>query len=98
MSIVLSSPEPNISLHLSFATVGEGNKIMGIREFKESLRNFFPVRLLVPYMIALLISILELEYLIWIPLVVYCTVNFNDLKELLNMARKLANNPNIADV
>ena len=85
-------------LYLSFATVWEGNKIMGIRELKESIRNFFPVRLLVPYMIALLISILELEYLIWIPLVVYCTVNFNDLKELLNMARKLANNPNIADV
>ena len=85
-------------IYLSYATVWEGNKIIGIKGWKESIKNFFPIRLLIPYLIALVISVLELEYLIWLPLAVFVIVDFNDIKDLVGMARKLANNPNIADV
>lgn len=85
-------------LYFSFATVWEGNKLLGVQGFKETLKNFFPIKLLIPYLMALVIGMLEIEYLIWIPLVLFVIINFSDLKSLVGMAKKLANNPNIADV
>lgn len=85
-------------LYFSFATVWEGNKLLGIKGLKETVTHFFPFKLFIPYVVALIIGILEIEYLIWVPLVVFTFINYNDLKSLVNMARKLVNNPNIADV
>ena len=85
-------------LFFSFMTVSEGNKLVGDKSIIESIVGFFPIRLLVPYVIALVLSILEQEYLIWIPLVVYVVINYKDIVVLIQMARKLANNPNIADI
>ena len=65
---------------------------------KKAIKDFFPIRLLIPYVTALLISILNFEIFIWIPLVVFLLLNYKDLYFLISLAKKLIVNPNLIDV
>ena len=85
-------------LFYSFMCVWKGRAILSHPSFMSTFKMFFPVRLLIPYLFALTISILKLEYLIWIPLVTYLTLNWRDIKTMKEMAFKIINNPNIADI
>ncbi len=85
-------------LFFSYMCVWEGRTILNQPSFLSTLKVFFPIRLLVPYVCALIISILKFEYLIWIPLVAYLTLNWRDIKIMREMVFRIANNPNIADI
>ena len=85
-------------LFFSFMCVWKGRELLSQLSFLSTLRVLFPIRLLVPYVCALLISISKIEYLIWIPLVVYLILNWRDIITMKDMVFKIINNPNIADI
>ena len=85
-------------LYFTYMCVNKGKRIFGNASHKETLMNFFPKRLLVPYVTAFIISCMQVEYLIWVPLVLYLILNWRDVLAMKDMAYKLINNPNIADV
>lgn len=85
-------------LFFSFMCVWKGRELLSQLSFLSTLRVLFPIRLLVPYVCALLISISKIEYLIWIPLVVYLILNRRDIITMKDMVFKIINNPNIADI
>lgn len=85
-------------LYFSFMCVWKGKTLLGKPSVKDAIRNFFPIKLLVPYLSAFVLSCLQLECLIWIPLILYLILNLKDLKNMKEMVFKLINNPNIADV
>jgi len=85
-------------MFFSFMVVKEGKKTIGVTNVTETLRNFFPMRLFVPYVIALIISCLQLEYLIGLPLLLYIFINTKDIKMIYEMTKKMLENPNIIDL
>lgn len=85
-------------LFFSFMCVKEGRSLLGEDNLRITLGKFFPVRLLIPYLCALVISVLQLEYLIWIPFACYILLNWRDIVTMKDMILKIVNNPNIADI
>lgn len=83
----------------SYFSYLEGNKLLfGHSEHKDTLLHFFPLRLMIPYFSALIISIIGMEYLIFIPLLVFIVMNYRDLIYLKRIVEKMINNPHIMDV
>ena len=85
-------------LYYSFMCVWKGKELLGRPRLAVVIKSFFHLRLLIPYVSAFAISVLQLEYVIWLPLVLYVCLNWRDLITLKNMTLKLINNPNIADI
>lgn len=82
----------------SLMAVIEGRKIMGDFSIKNVLENFFPLRLLAPYLVALIISVVNCERLVFIPVLVYVGLNIKEIKQIFIFGKKLIENPNIADI
>ena len=77
----------------------EGDTILrGKKSVSYTLRHFFPIRMFIPYMIALVISCTQIEYLIFIPLLVFIILNYKDLQILKDIAWKLVKKPEVIDV
>ncbi len=85
-------------LFFSFLIVMKGKEAIGVYKIHETLINFFPLRLVIPYIAALFISLLNIIYLIWVPIFLYLLFNMSDIKMMLCMAQKLVHNPNISDI
>lgn len=85
-------------LIFSFLVVREGKKTLGVNNIKSIIYDFFPIRFLIPYSAALIISCFQYESIIWMPLVLYIIFNTNDIKMIYKMAYKMINNPNIIDL
>ena len=83
----------------SFLMSFEGDAIItGKKNIKYSLKHFFPVRMFIPYFTALIISIYKLEYLVFLPFLIYTILNYRDYQYILTVALKLVRKPNIIDV
>ena len=83
----------------SYLMALEGDAILrGGKNIVYTLKHFFPVRMFIPYLVALTISCLQLEWLIFIPLLVFVVLNHKDLKQLKNIALKFIKKPEVIDV
>lgn len=85
-------------LYYSFMCVLIGRRILGVVSITYTIKNFFPIRLLIPYTVAFVISCVRAEYIIWVPFVLYIALNRQDIMSIKIMAMKLIKNPSIADV
>lgn len=61
-------------------------------------RMFFPGRLFFPYLIALVVSILQYEFLIVIPFIVFILLNVKDLQGIFVLAKQLLKKPEIVNL
>ena len=90
-----------MAAYLIFSYLGyyEGEKqLKGKPAVLKSFVDFFPIRLSVPFSISVIISILKLEYIIFVPLLLFLILNFKDFKLLKSMVLKMIKNPNVIDV
>ena len=71
-----------------------GEKFLGTSSFFQALKISFPLKLLIPYLTALGITIINNVYLFWIPLIIYILLNMSSIKEMTNKIKVLINNPN----
>lgn len=62
------------------------------------LIDCFPFKLLLPFLSAILIIILNIKFLIVIPLILYLSLNINTIKDIIKSFKKILFNPNIIDV
>ena len=85
-------------LLFSFIAAYEGNKVLGCKSFGYTLHHFFPIRLLIPYCVALQLSLLKCSLLSFLPILIFMMLNYNDLRYLFFLASKLKDTPNIIDV
>lgn len=77
----------------------EGRKlIINNNSLKSTLKHCFPLRLFVPYTIALFITLMECESLMFLPLIIFLLLNYRELINIRNMAMKFIKNPNIIDL
>jgi len=82
----------------SIACMFVGERIIGEFSLMKALKNTFPVRLFLPFSIALVFSILKLNELLFLSLVIYVILNISTLKSLLDFVKKLVTNPNISNI
>ncbi len=65
------------------------------KEHFSFLRDYFPVRLLVPYVSALVISLFQWETFIFVPLVLFVCFNFKESRPILNQIKRVLVKPEI---
>lgn len=76
----------------------ESKKIIGSLNWGNVVKNFFPLKLLIPYMVALVISFYSFQYLMFVPIIIFIVLNYKDITKIINIGKQLIKNPNIADV
>jgi hypothetical protein len=62
------------------------------------LLDFFPLRLLIPYIISVLIISLNFEFLIFIPFLAFILLNTTEIKEIITVIKTIITRPNIVDL
>ncbi len=82
----------------TFSVVALGLKSFTHTNMLTSFREHFPVRLLCPYITAFVISTMEIEKLIWIPLVVFCLMNYKGIIGIKNVMFKLVIKPDVVNL
>lgn len=85
-------------LFFTFACTYAGLKMMGQFSIKRALTDTFPLRLLIPYITAVLLSIYELEKFIFVPLLLYLILNRKDISLIVNYIRQMVSNQNMTDL
>ena len=75
-----------------------GTKILGNFSLLNFLKNVFPVRLLIPYISAIIVSLYANEMLIFIPLLLFVVLNLKDMFVLKNLVIQLIKNPACIDL
>ncbi len=68
------------------------------RHFRAVIRNCFPLKLLIPFIVAFVIILLDLQIFIFIPGTIFVILNINSLKSIFKMSKKIINNPSIIDL
>ena len=82
----------------SFMVFVESKKIIGSLNWNKIIKNFFPLKLFIPYIAALIISLLKFQYLMFVPIVTFIVLNYSDINRIVKIGNQLIKNPNIADV
>ena len=82
----------------SIACMFVGERIIGELSIIKALKNTFPIRLFLPFSIALVFSIMKLDELLFLSLLVYVILNIATLKRLLDFVKKLVTNPNLSNI
>ena len=77
-------------LFFSMAAMFFGEKLIGGRM---TIESWFPLRLSIPYVVALIISIVQRVELVFIPLLLFFILNWRQLFEIKNTAILLLQNP-----
>lgn len=85
-------------LYYSFIIVKEGKRLLNIVDKTSILKEFFPVKLLLPYSIALILSICKLENLMIIVLIIFIILNIKDIRMFIQYGKKILNNSNIINL
>lgn len=62
------------------------------------INNIFPLRLLIPYMIAVVISVFCLSAILWLPIIVFVTINLPAIKKLLTICKRTLNDSSIIKI
>ena len=85
-------------LLFSFLTVYWGDRLITGYSIKETIRSFFPLKLFIPFVVAFVISVLDIHYLAFIPLIIYLIFNIKDLKRIISYGVIILNNDKISDI
>lgn len=65
---------------------------------KIDIANFFPLRLLVPYIVAIVVSLFGLSHLLWFPLTIFIALNIPTLKKIITIAIHMIKDASIINI
>ena len=83
----------------SFTVMYYGEKILSREKWKGFIRDYFPIRLAVPYFCALIISVLQLKGMYMaIPLVMFILLNIKTIGHIKDTAVKLLFKPEVVNL
>lgn len=80
------------------AVVKCGSKVIGIKGWTYTLKNFFPFKLMISYLLAILVSVFQTKILLPFPLIICVCLNLKEIKQILLLIRQLMVKPNLIDV
>jgi len=73
-------------------------KTLKITAFYETIKEIIPLNIFIPFSVALLLGLTNNINIIWLPLAVYITLNFNKIIDIFKTLKKLILNPDIINV
>ena len=76
----------------------ESKMIMHSLSKESIIKDFFPIRLLVPYCCSLLISLFSLQQIIFLPIILFILMNVKDVKKMIAFGKKIIKNPDMINV
>ena len=83
----------------SYSCTKYSNRIIGDeKSFFYVILDFFPLRLLIPYLISVVIIVFNLVYLIFLPLLLFIFLNRKTLKQIVVMIKTIITKPNLVDI
>ncbi len=82
----------------SVACMVVGERLIGVNGKLASLKSAFPVRLFLPFSVALVLAILKMEAMLFIPMLLYIVLNIRTIEKIIEYLKRLFNNPNITDI
>ena len=85
-------------LFFSLTAMYLGRKIIGILNYNDFLSQYFPLRLLVPYLFAFALTMLGLETLLILPLILFGILNFSVVKQINETVKNLIMRPDVVDL
>lgn len=86
-------------LLFSFLGYYYGNKeLLGQASLKQTLLKFFPLRFSLPYVIAVVLSICNYEFLLFLPFVLFIILNYKNTRYLAVLIMKLIKKPDIINI
>ena len=85
-------------LFFTLASTYVGTRIIGQYSLKRVLSDTFPIRLLIPFLAAVLLSVYEKEAIIFVPLLLYVLLNSKDIIVIVNYIKRMVSNQNLTDL
>lgn len=83
----------------SYLTVYSGKKEMQVNAgFKSVMKECFPIGILVPFFSAVVITIVNIKYLMPIPFVIFICMNIEEIKEIVISFKRIIIRPGIVDI
>lgn len=74
-------------------------EISGVKKsFVGVINDFLPTRLLIPYLLAVFMTLMKFKYVIFIPLLLFLLFNRVELKSIMNTIKRIISRPNIIDI
>lgn len=85
-------------LFFTLASTCLGTRIIGQYSLKRVLSDTFPIRLLIPYLTAVFLSICKQETFIVVPLLLYVVLNWKDIMVIVKYFKRIVSNQNLTDL
>lgn len=82
----------------TFMVLKAAKKKIGVPTKKYMILELMPVRLMLPYMTAFVVSVLRLENIIWLPLIVFIIMNWKTKDKLVDIVKTLINQPSVVNL
>lgn len=82
----------------SFSVTRYGAKLIGINKWSYTLRNGFPTKLLLPYLSAICLSVMQMSILLFVPLFVCVCLNYKEIKQAFRIVNRLLTKPSLINV
>ena len=75
-----------------------GRKSIGKSQQKMALAELMPMRLSIPYLVALVLSVMQLEAFIWLPAVLFIFFNWKMRECILDIVKKMITKPDVVNL
>lgn len=83
----------------TYLSVYHGKKLLGINAtFGSIIKDGFPLRLLIPYLVAVGVVFSKINFLTPVPFVLFVLLNWSEVKGIWNKVKMVVNKPNIIDL
>ncbi|MDE5417225.1 hypothetical protein L3049_04315 [Labilibaculum sp. DW002] len=83
-----------ILLFVYFGKKNLGRKISFLSIFQEA----FPIKLLIPYLVAVVISLMEIRLAVFVPLILFIILNVSVIKKILNTIKNVIYKPEVINI
>ena len=75
-----------------------GKKCIGNNHIKKAIAELIPLRLLTPYLVAFVLSVMQLEAFIWLPAVFFIILNWKMRNNILDVVKKMITKPEVVNL
>lgn len=82
----------------SFGVMVVGSKLIGRYDLQTVLKDFFPFRLFVPYLMAVILSIISIKAFIFFPFIIYIIMNQKDIIALKIVVVNIIKKPTVVNL
>lgn len=86
-------------LFFGYSCTRFSNKLIARKNtYFNDILDFFPIRLLMPYLTAVMLIIFNFENFMFLTLIVFILFNKNEAKQIIKMISKIIKSPNLVDI